>query len=147
ASHSASTAQELPNARIWLTTADRSALLAEQKDPLPFASPANVLPTIDVNDMQQFQAMDGFGFAVTGGSAQLLMRMEPGPRADLLKELFAPAAIGVSYLRVTIGASDMNERVYSYDDLAKGETDGDLTRFTLAPDRADVIPVLKQILA
>jgi glucosylceramidase len=149
ASHSASTAQELPNARIWLTTADRSALLAEQKDPLPFASPANVLPTIDVNDMQQFQAMDGFGFAVTGGSAQLLMRMEPGPRADLLKELFAApgSGIGVSYLRVTIGSSDMNERVYSYDDLQAGETDAKLAHFSLDPDRADVIPVLKQILA
>ena len=53
----------------------------------------------------------------------------------------------MSYLRVTIGASDMNERVYSYDDLAKGETDADLARFSLGPDRADVIPVLKQILA
>jgi glucosylceramidase len=149
ASHVASTAQELPNARQWLTTADRSALLAEQKDPLPFSSPANMLPTIDVNEMQQFQPMDGFGFALTGGSAQLLMRMEPGPRADLLKEIFAAPGngIGASYLRVTIGSSDMNERVYSYDDLEAGETDVKLAHFSLGPDRADVIPVLKQILA
>jgi glucosylceramidase len=149
ASHAASAAQELPNARLWLTTADRSALLAEQKDPLTFSSPANALPTIDVNDMQEFQSIDGFGFAITGGSAQLLMRMESGPRADLLKELFAAPAngIGVSYLRVTIGSSDMNERVYSYDDLQAGETDAKLAHFSLGPDRADVIPVLKQILA
>ncbi len=146
-SHGSSTAQERPNARLWETTADRSALLTEQKDTLPFSSPANACPTIDVNDMQQFQSMDGFGFALTGGSAQLLMRMEPGPRADLLKDLFATGSAGVSYLRVTIGASDMNERVYSYDDLSKGETDVDLARFSLGPDRAEVIPVLKQILA
>src|ERR1700730_3007963 len=146
-SHGSLTAQKGSDARQWLTTADRSALVAEQKDTLPFSSPANAFPAIDVNDMQQFQSMDGFGFALTGGSAQLLMRMEPGPRADLLKQLFAPAATGVSYLRVTIGASDMNERVYSYDDLSKGETDVDLAKFTLGPDRADVLPVLKQILA
>ena len=147
-SHRASTAQEAPDARLWLTTADRSALLAAQKDPLRFSSPANGLPNIDVNDMQQFQSIDGFGFALTGGSAQLLMRMEPGARADLLKELFATQAndVGVSYLRVTIGSSDMNERVYSYDDLPPGETDVNLARFSLGPDRADVIPVLKQIL-
>ncbi len=146
-SHASSPAQETPNARLWLTTADRSALLSEQKDALHFSSPPNAFPTIDVNDMQQFQSMDGFGFALTGGSAQLLMRMEPGPRADLLKELFATSGAGVSYLRLTIGASDMNERVYSYDDLSKGETDADLARFSLGPDRADVIPVIKQILA
>src|SRR5580704_19169397 len=141
------TAQPGSDAQVWLTTADRSALLAEQKDSLPFSSPANAVPTIDVNDMQQYQSVDGFGFAVTGGSAQLLMRMDPGPRADLLKQLFAPANAGVSYIRVTIGASDMNERVYSYDDLASGETDVDLAWFSLGTDSAEVIPVLKQILA
>jgi glucosylceramidase len=140
------TAQKEAVAREWLTTADRSALLAEQKESLPFSSPASAAPTIDVNDMQQFQSMDGFGFALTGGSAQLLMRMDPEPRADLLKQLFDPARAAVSYIRVTIGASDMNERVYSYDDLAPGETDVNLAKFTLGPDRADVIPVLKQIL-
>jgi glucosylceramidase len=146
-SHGSLTAQQGSDAWEWLTTADRSALLAEQKDALPFSSPANSAPTIDVNDMQQYQSMDGFGFALTGGSAQLLMRMDPGPRAALLKDLFDPAGTAVSYIRITIGASDMNERVYSYDDLGKGETDVDLARFTLGPDRADVIPVLKQILA
>jgi glucosylceramidase len=146
-SHGSLTAQKGSDAHEWLTTADGSAFLAEQKDTLAFSSPANAFPAIDVNDMQQFQSIDGFGFALTGGSAQLLMRMESGPRADLLNQLFAPANTGASYLRVTIGASDMNERVYSYDDLSKGETDVDLAKFTLGPDRADVIPVLKQILA
>jgi glucosylceramidase len=48
---------------------------------------------------------------------------------------------------VSIGASDMNERVFSYDDLPQGETDVDMAKFDLGPDRADVIPVLKEILA
>jgi len=61
------TAQE---ARMWLTTPDRSALLAEQNSPLSFTSTPNASPAIEVNDMQQFQQIDGFGFALTGGSAQ-----------------------------------------------------------------------------
>lgn len=145
--HGVAMAQETTNIRYWLTTPDRSALLAEQKEPLHFSSSANESPTIDVNDMQQFQSIDGFGFALTGGSAQLLMRMDPGSRADLLKNLFASDGSAVSYLRLTIGSSDMNERVYSYDDLPPGETDQNLTHFSLGPDRADVIPIMKQILA
>jgi O-glycosyl hydrolase len=46
-----------------------------------------------------------------------------------------------------MGASDMNARVYSYDDVPAGATDVDLAKFSLDPDRADVIPALKQILA
>jgi glucosylceramidase len=144
--HQASRAQDVQQ---WLSTADRSALIAEQGGSLEFSSTANDSPTVDVNDMQQFQTMDGFGFALTGGSAQLLMRMQAGPRADLLKDLFGSQGHenAVSYLRVTIGSSDMNERVYSYDDLPPGQTDEKLVHFSLAPDRTDVIPVLKQILA
>ncbi|MGC1162248.1 MAG: glycoside hydrolase family 30 beta sandwich domain-containing protein, partial [Candidatus Sulfotelmatobacter sp.] len=86
---------------------------------------------------------------LTGGSAQLLMRMGAAQRAALLKELFTTGdnGIGVSYLRVSIGSSDMNERVFSYDDLSPGETDVEMAKFDLGPDRADVIPVLKEILA
>ncbi len=41
----------------------------------------------------------------------------------------------------------MNDHVYSYDDLPEGQTDPTMAKFSLDPDRADVIPVLKQILA
>jgi glucosylceramidase len=66
-------AQEPGEARVWLTTPDRSQLLTLQKEPLHFSASANTLPTIDVNDDQQYQPIDGFGFALTGGSAQLLL--------------------------------------------------------------------------
>jgi glucosylceramidase len=142
-------AQEPGEARVWLTTPDRSQLLTLQKDPLHFSASANTLPTIDVNDDQQYQPIDGFGFALTGGSAQLLMRMDPAQRGALLRELFATSGedIAVSYLRVSIGSSDMNANVYSYDDLPEGQTDGEMAKFSLGPDRMDVIPILKEILA
>lgn len=92
--------------------------------------------------------MEGFGFTLTGGSAGHLLGMSAAGRAALLRELFGTegSAVGVSYLRISIGASDLNERVFSYHDLAPGEVDPELTRFDLGPDRADVVPVLKEIL-
>jgi glucosylceramidase len=140
--------QQEREARMWLTTPDRTALVAPQAA-LHFSPKAAQLPVLTVDDTQHFQSIDGFGFALTGGSAQLLMRMGVTQRAALLRELFTTGdnGIGVSYLRVTIGSSDMNERVYSYDDLPPGETDLEMVKFNLGPDRADVIPVLKEILA
>ena len=81
--------------------------------------------TITINPAKTYQTIDGFGFALTGGSAQLLMHMDPAKRAALLHELFTRTGdgIGVSYLRLTIGSSDMNANVFSYDDLAPEQTD------------------------
>jgi len=142
-------AQGAPDAQPWLTTSDRSALFALQDAHLHFAKTQDEPSTVEVNDMQQFQPIDGFGFALTGGSAQLLMHMSPSRRTELLKNIFSTEGkgIGVSYLRLSIGASDMNDHVFSYDDMPKGETDPNLEKFSLAPDRADVIPILKEILA
>jgi glucosylceramidase len=144
-----SSAQQEREARLWLTTPDRTAVVAPQASSLHFSSDAGQVPALTVDDEQHFQTMDGFGFALTGGSAQLLMRMGAAPRAALLKELFTTDSdgIGVSYLRLSIGASDMNERVFSYDDLSPGETDVEMAKFNLGPDLADVVPVMKEILA
>jgi glucosylceramidase len=75
--------------------------------------------------------------------------MDPARRDALLHNLFTNQGdgIGVSYLRLTIGSSDMNASVYSYDDLAPNTTDPTLAHFSLEPDKADVLPVLHQILA
>jgi glucosylceramidase len=144
-----SRAQNLPDAQCWLTTVDRAALFAQQPDPMHFSEAKSDLPSIAVNDMEQYQSIDGLGFALTGGSAQLLMRMTLERRAALLKQVFTTEGdgIGVSYLRVSIGSSDMNDHVYSYDDMAPGEVDPNLAKFSLAPDETTVIPVLKEILA
>jgi glucosylceramidase len=94
------------------------------------------------------QEMDGFGFSLTGGSALHIHNMSPAARADLLTELFGLVgeSIGVSYLRVSIGASDLDSEVFSYDDLPAGQTDVGLQHFSLDEDRKHLIPVLKEIL-
>ena len=138
-------------ASLWLTTPDGSSRFAPQKTKPHFTSaPApSSSAIIDIDDAQKFQSIDGFGYALTGGSAQLLMRMSPAARAAILHRLFSTKgdSIGVSYLRVSIGSSDMNDHVFTYDDLPPGQTDPDLKHFNLGPDLTDVIPILKQILA
>lgn len=134
----------------WVTTTNRDSLFKQQKQFLIFGKPtANKNPTIEINEKQTYQTMDGYGFALTGGSAMHIIKMSAASRTNLLKELFGTDgnSIGVSYLRVSIGASDLNEKVFSYDDLPPGETDEGMKKFSLGPDTADVIPVLKQILA
>ena len=136
-------------ASIWLTNPDRTALFQLQSPPVPFTSSPAKEPMIDVDESRTFQTIDGFGFAVTGGSAQLLMHMSPDKRAAILRELYADDGnnIGSSYIRVSVGSSDMNDHVYSYDDMPEGQTDPTMAKFSLDPDKEDVIPVLKEILA
>jgi glucosylceramidase len=106
------------------------------------------IPTIIIDKSKTYQQMDGFGFALTGGSAMLINKMSAGKQADLLKELFGANknSISVSYLRISLGASDLDDHVFSYDDLPAGETDADLKKFSLANDKNALIPVLKKIL-
>jgi glucosylceramidase len=133
---------------VWLTNADRSALFEQQKQTPVFKKASNNYPVIKVEEDTTYQPIDGFGFALTGGSAMHIIRMSPAKRAALLKELFATDHnnIGISYLRVSIGASDLNDHVFSYDDLATGQTDADMKKFDFGPDKDDVILVLKEIL-
>jgi len=145
----AAKAQSTSAASVWLTKVDRSALFTKQDQALKFTSSTNQNTTITVNDAESYQPIDGFGFALTGGSAEHIIKMSPASRADLLKNLFAfnNDNIGISYLRLSIGSSDLNERVFSYDDMPDGQTDPELKHFDLAEDKQDVIPVLKEILA
>jgi glucosylceramidase len=134
---------------LWLTDPNNSIFFKEQTGSLPFLDATNDNATIGVNDIATFQTIDGFGGCLTGGSAEHIIRMDPANRVALLKELFGVegASIGISYLRVSIGASDLNEHPFSYDDLPAGQTDPEMTKFSLEPDEAAVIRVLKEILA
>ena len=135
-------------AQSWITTTDESSKLQKQHD-LVFNSETNSNQTITVDASQKFQAIEGFGFSLTGGSAQAILKLDKAKREALLQELFSrkEEAIGLSYLRISIGASDLNETVFSYDDMPAGQTDLKLEHFNLGPDLKDVVPVLKEILA
>ncbi len=133
----------------WVTSPLTNMLFQKQNTSLNFTNIVNQQPTITVDTTSTFQTIDGFGNCLTGGSATLLNRMDNSARAQILKELFAvnDKNIGISYLRISVGASDLSDRVFSYNDLPEGQTDVEMTKFSLEPEKADLIPVLKEILA
>lgn len=133
---------------FWITTPDQITLLQKQNTILSFSTVANTHASIEVDSTQTYQTVDGFGFTLTGGSATLIRQLSAANRAALLQELFGNSSnsIGLSYLRLSIGASDLSASVFSYDDMPAGQTDINLTNFSLSLDTVDLIPLLKEIL-
>jgi len=134
---------------VWLTTADQTSLFQQQISDLRFAEGSNDLPVITVDADQKYQDIEGFGFSLTGGSAMLISRLPDPDRRVLLRELFLPDGdgIGVSFLRLSIGASDLSERCFSYNDRPDGETDPELSHFDIEAGDLEVIPLLQEILS
>lgn len=134
---------------VWLTAADQSVLFQRQADEPRFAGGIDGLPALSVDAAQAFQPVEGFGFCLTGGSAMLISRLPDAERRALLRELFSPEAngIGVSFLRLSIGASDLSERCFSYDDSPNGQDDFALAHFDIEAGDPEVIPMLREILA
>lgn len=134
---------------FWLTNGNQSPLLQKQSVVLSFGTSGNSYPFIDVDSTNTFQKIDGFGFALTGGSAYVINQMNAVSKNALLQELFGSdnSSIGINYLRLSIGSSDLNASVFSYDDMPSGQVDTGLQHFSIDQDRTDLIAVLKQILA
>ncbi|SKB34823.1 glycoside hydrolase family 30 protein [Maribacter arcticus] len=134
------------SAKIYITALDKSQLLQEHD----VATKSTTTPagTIQVDPSTTYQEIDGFGYTLTGGSALHISNMSAPARTALLQELFGTStnSIGVSYLRLSVGGSDLDEYPWSYNDLPKGATDVELAQFSLAYDTLYLIPVLKEIL-
>src|SRR5215212_3588182 len=134
---------------FWLTKSDETIKLQKQSNVLAFSTTGNQYANIEVDDNNTFQSIDGFGYTLTGGSAEVINSLTTSKKQELLQELFSSNAnaISISYLRISIGASDMNATPFTYDDMPAGQTDVNLANFSLQPDKTHLIPVLKEILA
>ena len=136
-----------PVASVWVTTGDERKLLAHEPDVSFSTKTSTSLPTIVVDD-STYQEMVGFGAAITDASAININRLDSLAREGLLRDLFDPdSGIGLSFTRLTIGASDFSPRHYSFDDMPPGQRDPGLTRFSIEPNRSDVLPVVQRALA
>jgi glucosylceramidase len=139
-----------PAAEVWVTTADRTKLLAHEPDiPITTGDQQGVTTRVDVDTAITYQEMVGFGAAITDASAWLIQtKLSASQREALLQDLFGrTSGIGLSFTRLTIGASDFSRTHYSFDDLPAGETDPTLAHFSIEPNRLDVLPVVKRALA
>ncbi len=133
---------------FWLTDPKVGVLFQKQVEP----SSGSGLATAQINlyPDSTFQSMDGFGFTLSQGSASHLLAMSDSARKSVLQELFGTGEkdIRISYLRLSVAASDLNAFPFSYNDLKDPRaTDPLLSQFSLSYDTLDVLPILKQILA
>ena len=134
---------------FWLSDQSESKIFSKQTTGVDTGRvPEGTYENIIIDTSQAYQSMDGFGFALNGGSAMHLFNMDQLSRSALLNELFGnnDNSIRASYLRVSIGASDLDEYPFSYNDLPDGETDIGLDNFDLGYDKLYLIPILKEII-
>lgn len=133
---------------FWLTKPDQSVLLQKQNKFSLNQKNRGEFPTVEINENQRFQTIDGFGYTLTGGSAFVINQLDKNTKRNLLQELFGKKkdSISISYLRISIGASDLNFAPFTYDDLPEGETDLNLEKFSLSMDEKHLIPLLQEIL-
>jgi|KBSMisStandDraft_5_1062788.scaffolds.fasta_scaffold44193_3 glucosylceramidase len=134
-----------PAARVWVTSPDRAELMHDRGTVAFGTGPSGEL-TITVDPSRTYQSMDGFGASITDSSAAVLYRLDPAAREQAMRSLFDPVrGIGVSALRQPIGSSDFtDEPHYTYDDMPPGQTDFALAHFSIAHDRAQILPLLRR---
>ena len=132
---------------VWITKADETIKLQKQTSILAFTTASNSFQNIEIDPSKTYQNIDGFGYTLTGGSVEVINQLSASKKEALLQELFGNGenSIGISYLRLSIGASDLNSSVFSYDDLPAGQTDITLSQFSLSKDQA-LVDMLKKIL-
>ncbi len=139
-----------PPAQVWLTTVDGSKLLSRETDVhFDSGAPPATLIRIVVDEGTTYQEMVGFGAAITDASAWLIQnKLAPAQREALLQDLFGGSpGIGLSFTRLTMGASDFSLHQYSYDDMPAGQTDSTLAHFSIDSNRAYTLPVVQRTLA
>ena len=135
---------------VWITTADHETALAASAPARFETADAAKQPRIVIDETRQFQEIVGFGASLTDSSAWLIQhKLDPTQRDALLKELFGRDGdgLGLSFSRLTIGASDFSRHHYSLDDTPDGKPDPDLKHFSIDENRGDVIPVARAMLA
>ncbi|MGB6975819.1 MAG: chitobiase/beta-hexosaminidase C-terminal domain-containing protein [Terracidiphilus sp.] len=114
-----------PTVSVVLSTHDQTSLLAAQPDVTFTARTATASDNqVLVDESQSYQTMEGFGAAFTDSAAYLLHEVaQPAQLTSTMSDLFTRngGGIGLSFMRIPMGASDIARTVYSYDDMPVGQ--------------------------
>ena len=132
---------------MWLTSADGAQRLAPQPLQRPVGS-ASGSEAVTIDTAKHFQKMYGFGAAMTDASAEVLSELAADKRRAIMTELFSRVngGLGLSFTRLTLGASDFSTHDYSYDDSPGNAPDPQLRYFSIEPARKYVLPRVREAL-
>ena len=130
---------------FWLTKSDATVKLQKQDVVLAFGSTYNNYANIEVDDAQIFQAVDGFGFSLTGGSAEVINGLISSKKQELLQKLFGATENSIAIIwakrneeeqniyrtlrdcqgetKLITGATKLDERIEIINAFRSGEVD------------------------
>ncbi|TRW23354.1 T9SS type A sorting domain-containing protein [Flavobacterium zepuense] len=130
----------------WITSGDQSKLIQQQATVSFAANSGTNASTITVTPGTTYQTIDGFGWTLTEGSAEVINSLAATQQNNLLQELFNPSTgLSSNVVRISIAASDLSSYSYSYNE-SSGDTN--MNNFSLnGPDLTYLIPILKKVLA
>lgn len=139
---------------IWLTTTNDSRGVnvtrgLQQQSPVNFAAGTGTgQQTITIDENTTYQQFEGAGASFTDTAAWLMKgsgALSQATRDETMRKLFDPVSgIGVNFIRNPLGSSDLARFSYSFDDLPAGQTDPNLTKFSIAHDLDDILPLTEQ---
>jgi glucosylceramidase len=135
-----------PTVSVVLSTDDRATLMAAQPA-VSFTTTNAGSNKVIVDETQIYQPIEGFGAAFTDSAAYLLNEVAPSSALPgAMSDLFTRngSGIGLSFMRIPMGASDIARTQYSFDDQPPGQTDPTLADFSIAHDQADILPIVQQ---
>lgn len=106
---------------------------------------SNEIVDIEVDSKIKYQIIDGFGASFTDSAAYLINNvLSEQDKENVMNELFdSEKGIGLSVIRNPMGASDYARFIYSYNDLIEGDSDTQLTNFSIDHDRESILPLTK----
>ena len=136
-----------PTVSVVLSTHDQTSLMAPQQSVVFGTSPAST-NQLFIDESQQYQTIEGFGAAFTEASAYLLEQVVPtSALPQTLSDLFTRtgSGIGLSFMRNPMGATDLAQKVYSFDDNGGTPDLVTLPNFSLAGlDQTYVLPLVQK---
>lgn len=125
--------------RVFRSSPERSFREANGAMPSPLTGPG--ARVIDLDAAKPKHAYLGIGVSFPESSSHLLMMMDEDKRHAVIERVFGKTGAGLSVGRIHCGASDYSRHFYTYDDVPG---DVDLKHFSIEPDKAEVIPVIKE---
>lgn len=125
-----------PTVQVIYTSNDLSNKLTAQNG-LTFGAydSSNGIP-IYVNPNITYQSFEGFGSSFEGSSVYNLSQLSDTNRNTVMQDLFDPSAgAGWNLMRICFGTCDFSsDFYYTYDDVPAGQTDENLSCFSIQED-------------
>ncbi len=98
---------------------------------------------ITVSPDTMYQQIEGFGGALTQASSNVLGKLSPQKRKEVLDAYFRADKAGYTLTRMHINSCDFSTEHYAYDNTPG---DKELKDFSIARDTIDIIPLIKDAL-